>query len=178
MAPRTRNEELYRIRCVMIIREFNKSDIPSMLRIWNEVIRADNAFPQDSELEEENAYDYFSSQSFTGVLEDNGEIAGVYILHPNNIGRCGHIANASYAVDASRRGQGIGRKIVAHCLEKASQLGFRIIQFNAVVKSNAGAIGLYESMGFIRLGTVEGGYRHDSGEYEDIILFYKKLTGG
>ena len=27
-----------------------------------------------------------------------GCIVGLYILHPNNVGRCGHIANASYAV--------------------------------------------------------------------------------
>ena len=51
----------------MTIREFNKSDIEQMLPIWNEVIRADNAFPQDSELKESEAFDYFSSQSFTGV---------------------------------------------------------------------------------------------------------------
>ena len=25
------------------------------------------------------------------------QVLGLYILHPNNIGRCGHIANASYA---------------------------------------------------------------------------------
>ena len=34
----------------MMIRKFSAEDIPQMLTIWNEVIRADNAFPQDSEL--------------------------------------------------------------------------------------------------------------------------------
>lgn len=146
-----------------------------MLIIWNEVINADNAFPQDSELKAEDAFDYFSSQSFTGVAEEDGKVVGVYILHPNNIGKCSHIANASYAVDSSQRGKGIGRKIVTHCLDKCAELGFKLLQFNAVVASNAGAIALYEDMGFTRLGTVEGGYRHNNGEFEDIILFYKKV---
>ncbi|MBQ6675928.1 MAG: GNAT family N-acetyltransferase [Ruminococcus sp.] len=159
----------------MTIREFNKSDIEQMLPIWNEVIRADNAFPQDSELKEGEAFDYFSSQSFTGVAEDGGKIVGVYILHPNNIGKCSHIANASYAVDKACRGKGIGRAIVSHCLQKCAELGFGILQFNAVVASNKGAIKLYEDMGFVRLGTVEDGYRHNNGEFEDIVLFYRKV---
>ena len=29
---------------------------------------------------------------------NTGEIEGIYILHPNNVGCCGHICNASFAV--------------------------------------------------------------------------------
>ena len=40
--------------------------------------------------------------------ENNLKSAFPYILHPNNIGRCGHIANASYAVSSKSRGLHIG----------------------------------------------------------------------
>ena len=53
------------------------------------------AFPQEEGLEENEAKDFFASQTFTGVAEENGKVLGLYILHPNNIGRCGHLGNAS-----------------------------------------------------------------------------------
>ena len=44
-----------------------------------------------------------SGDSLEIFMEENGEVVGLYILHPNNEGRCGHIANASYAVERGTR---------------------------------------------------------------------------
>ena len=41
----------------------------------------------------------------------SGEVLGLFILHPNNIGRCGHVANASYLMDKRFRGQKLGRAL-------------------------------------------------------------------
>ena len=80
------------------------------------------------------------------MAECDGKIAGLYILHPNSVGRCGHIANASYAVSEKMRGYHLGELLVKHSLAQGKQLGFRILQFNAVVKSNTGAIALYRKL--------------------------------
>lgn len=48
------------------------------------------------------------------------------------------------------RGHHIGEALVTHCMEKGKELGFGILQFNAVVKSNASALHLYEKLGFTR----------------------------
>jgi len=89
-------------------------------------------------LTESSGHQFFSEQSFTGVAYDqeSKQLVGLYILHPNNVGRCGHISNASYAVKKGLRGYGIGKKLVLHSLDKAKELWFKIMQFNAVVKSN------------------------------------------
>ena len=42
------------------------------------------------------------------MAEEDGKVYGLYILHPNNVGRCGHICNASYAVSSDARGRHIG----------------------------------------------------------------------
>ncbi|WP_343208924.1 GNAT family N-acetyltransferase [Anaerolentibacter hominis] len=157
------------------IREFTVQDLPQMIPIWNKVVEDGVAFPQLDFLTEETAPSFFGSQTFTAVAEMDGAIAGLYILHPNNIGRCGHLANASYAVRSDLRGQHIGEALVCGSLEKAAELGFHVLQFNAVVKSNAGAIHLYKKLGFIELGTVPGGFLLKDGTYEDIILFYHTL---
>lgn len=156
----------------MNIRGFTKQDVPAMTEIWNEVVEAGLAFPQEETLTAEQAEQFFASQSFTAVAEDNGVIAGLYILHPNNVGRCGHIANASYAVRRELRGKQIGRELVSHSLRKCAELGFRILQFNAVVADNKPALALYESLGFKRLGVIPGGFRKKDGSYADIIPHY------
>lgn len=159
------------------IREFKKEDVCQMREIWNEVVSQAAAFPQEEPLSEKSAFEFFSAQTYTAVAENasDGRIVGLYILHPNNIGRCGHISNASYAVKSSLRGMHIGRLLVSDCLKNAKRLGFKILQFNAVVKSNASARALYKDLGFVELGTVPGGFRHNDGSFEDIVLYYHTL---
>ena len=83
----------------MKIRKYSENDVPAMIRIWNEVVEEGVAFPQLELLDEESGRAFFAAQTYCGVADDNGTVVGLYILHPNNVGRCGHIANASYAVE-------------------------------------------------------------------------------
>lgn len=159
----------------MEIRQYNENDIASMVRIWNEVVEDGIAFPQEDFLDEESGKSFFASQSYCGVALDENVVVGLYILHPNNIGRCGHIANASYAVDSSCRGKHIGEKLVSHCLKQAKLLGFKILQFNAVVEDNLHARHLYERLGFTQIGTVPKGFRLKDGSYQNICLYYHEL---
>lgn len=115
----------------MEIRAYREQDIREMVRIWNEVVEEGVAFPQLDLLDEETGKSFFDSQTYCGVADDDGKVVGLYILHPNNIGRCGHIANASYAVDSSCRGKHIGEKLVSDCLTQAKKSGFKLLQFNA-----------------------------------------------
>lgn len=160
----------------VIIRIYHEGDLAAMRQIWNDIVAEGKAFPQEAPLNETQAVQFFGEQSYAGVAEDGGEIVGLYILHPNNVGRCGHIANASYAVKAGKRGKRIGESLVRDSVEQATRLSFRILQFNAVVASNTGAIHLYQKLGFTRLGTIPGGFRKDDGSYEDIIPFYIPLV--
>lgn len=159
------------------IRQYRSGDAIEAARIWNQVVDDGVAFPQENDLTDTEADGFFSSQSYCAVAEDTetGRVVGLYILHPNNVGRCGHICNASYAVSRDVRGRHIGEKLVLYCLAKAKEKGFRILQFNAVVASNTHALHPYERLGFVRLGTVPGGYRLNDGTYEDIVLFYHTL---
>ncbi|MCD7946286.1 MAG: GNAT family N-acetyltransferase, partial [Clostridiales bacterium] len=120
---------------------------------------------------------FFHEQTYTGIAVDTerNTVLGMYILHPNNVGRCGHIANASYAVNAEARGLHIGEKLVSDCLEKARDNGFTIMQFNAVVDSNVHARHLYERLGFVDVGIIPGGFQMKNGHYEDIHVMYKAL---
>ena len=117
-----------------------------------------------------------AEQSYCGVaVDDSGEVVGLYILHPNNVGRCGHICNASYAVSSKCRGRHIGEKLVLDCIAQAKDIGFMILQFNAVVESNIHARHLYERIGFKQLGVIPNGFRMKDGHFENICPYYIEL---
>lgn len=160
-----------------IIRAYNSADIPSMINIWNEVVEEGIAFPQEDYLTQATGRKFFKEQTHCGVAEepDSKKILGLYILHPNNVGRCGHICNASYAVSSESRGLGIGKKLVKDSLVQGKYHEFTILQFNAVVATNTFARQLYERLGFVQLGVIPGGFRMKDGHYEDICPYYYLL---
>ena len=144
----------------LIIRPYRQDDLSAMTDIWNDVVNDGMAFPQIETLTLEDAKAFF---------------AGLYILHPNNIGRAGHIANASYAVSKDCRGHQVGYALVSDCLHQAKKQGYRILQFNAVVQSNVHAYDLYTRLGFTDLGVIPGGFLDKKGVYEDIHVMYRSL---
>lgn len=148
-----------------------------MVRIWNEVVEEGVAFPQEELLTQETGEAFFREQTYSAVAEEkeSGKIYGLYILHPNNVGRCGHICNASYAVSRESRGLHIGEQLVKDCLGQGKKHGFGVLQFNAVVATNVHARHLYERLGFTQLGVIPGGFHMKDGHYEDICPYYHVL---
>lgn len=159
----------------MIIRPYTEKDLPAMISIWNEVVEDGIAFPQEEPLTTESGKEFFADQTLSAVAEEDGRIYGLYILHPNNVGRCGHICNASYAVSSESRGKHIGEQLVKDCLVQAKKCGYGVLQFNAVVESNIHARHLYERLGFVQLGTIPNGFRMKDGHFENICPYYHEL---
>ncbi len=157
------------------VEKYSSADLADMIRIWNEVVEEGIAFPQEELLDETSGREFFAAQTYCGVARLDGKVLGLYILHPNNVGRCRHICNASYAVSSESRGLHIGEKLVLDCLEQAKLHGFGVLQFNAVVESNIHARHLYERLGFVQLGTIPKGFRMKDGSYENICPYYHEL---
>lgn len=157
------------------IKEYEEKDLPEMINIWNEIVEEGIAFPQEEALTGQTGKEFFASQTYSAVAKADGKVLGLYILHPNNVGRCGHICNASYAVSSECRGMHIGEKLVLDCLVQGKKHGFGVLQFNAVVKTNTHARHLYERLGFVQLGTIPKGFRMKDGHYEDICPYYHEL---
>lgn len=157
------------------IEAFTPADLPAMAGIWNQIVADGKAFPQEAPLSPKQAAAFFGKQDYTAVARLDGQVAGLYILHPNNVGRCGHQANASFAVCPGLRGCGVGEALVSDALHRAKALGYRLMIFNAVVQTNHAALHLYEKLGFQKIGTVPGGFHAKDGAYLDTVLFYHTL---
>lgn len=160
----------------MIIRLYTEEDLPALCKIFNEIVDEGKAFPETERLSQIAGSEFFARQTATCVATKGRSILGFSILHPNNVGRCGHVANASYAVSRDHRGQGVGKLLVRDSLKRCRDYDFRGLQFNAVVDSNKGARELYERLGFVHIGTIPGGFYMPDGSFEDTHIYYHDLS--
>ena len=72
-------------------------------------------------------------------------------------------------------GRGVGRALALHLLEEATRLGFRAMQFNAVVETNTRAVGLWRSLGFRILATIPEAFVHPEEGLVGLHIMHRHL---
>ncbi|MDK6369682.1 MULTISPECIES: GNAT family N-acetyltransferase [Aerococcus] len=154
---------------------YQPKDLEQMTAIWNDVLEDGLAFPGTALYSPEDFADYLAHKAGVTCMKIDGELAGFYTLSPNNIGRCGHVANASYCMNKAFRGRGLFASLVEASLEEAKSLGFKGMQFNAVVAINYAAIKVYTQQGFQIVGTIPDGFLLKNGTYSNIYIMYRPL---
>jgi len=170
----------------MSIRPATDSDHDAIWKIFHEVIAAGETYPIVSSISREDAIAYwFQPGAYPHIAEldrlnrssseGTNRIVGAYTLHPNQSGGGAHVANAAFIVAAHARGQGIGRAMGEHCLNEARRLGFRAMQFNFVVSTNAAAVKLWQELGMKIVGTLPGAFRHPTKGYVDVYVMFRSL---
>jgi ribosomal protein S18 acetylase RimI-like enzyme len=118
---------------------------------------------------------WFMSGKFTYVAEINGQVVGTFFMVANQPGLGSHVANAGYMVHPDYRGRGIAQEMCRFSLEEARRLGFKAMQFNAVVSTNTVAVKLWERLGFTIIGTVPKAYQHQTLGLVDTHVMYQWL---
>ncbi|NND75937.1 MAG: GNAT family N-acetyltransferase [Ilumatobacter sp.] len=111
----------------------------------------------------------------TYVATIGGDVVATAYLKPNQPGQGDHVANAGWMVAPSAAGRGVGRRLAVHVIDAARQIGFRAMQFNAVVATNTGAVTLWESLGFDIVGTVPDAFRHPTDGLCAVHIMYREL---
>jgi L-amino acid N-acyltransferase YncA len=160
-----------------MIRPATRGDDDAIWQIFQAVIRPGDTYVFDPDMSREDALAYwFHSGTSTYVLEEEGSILGTYILRPNQPALGSHVANAAFMVAPTARGAGIGRRMGEHCLAEARAMGFRAMQFNFVVSTNAPAVRLWKQLGFEIVGTLPGAFRHATLGYVDAYVMFQKLA--
>jgi L-amino acid N-acyltransferase YncA len=109
------------------------------------------------------------------AVDDDGRVIGTANTHPNHAGPGAHVANAGFVVHPARRHEGVGRALGRYVLAQARTDGYRAMQFNAVVVTNAPAIRLWRSLGFEVLATVPEAFRHPEHGYVGLHIMHRVL---
>lgn len=162
----------------VVVRELVEVDWAQVWAIIEQVVRAGDTFPFPTDLNEAAAREIWLHNGPGGrasVGTDGGQVLGTAKMGRNRPGPGAHVATASYMVTRSARGRGVGRALVVDSLAWARESGYAAMQFNAVVDTNRSAIALYESLGFVVIGTVPRAHELPSGERVGLSIMHVEL---
>jgi ribosomal protein S18 acetylase RimI-like enzyme len=160
----------------MTIRPAHSNDHDAIWKIREPGIRAAETYtlPRDMPREEALAY-WWTPGHEVFVFEEGDEVLGTYYLRANQKGGGAHVANCGYLTAPWAAGRGIARAMCLHSLERARSRGFRAMQFNFVVSSNARAVSLWQSLGFEIVGRLPAAFVHPSLGAVDALVMYRRL---
>ena len=163
----------------MLIREATDEDWPAIHPFFRAVVDAGHtyAYPEGLSLDEARPLWMEQPPGRTVVAVDDDTVLGSAKMGPNRPGRGSHIATASFLVAPAAQGRGVGRALGEHVVDWARAAGYRGIQFNAVVETNAPAVHLWRSLGFQVLATVPGAYDHPEHGYVGLHVMFLDLVG-
>jgi L-amino acid N-acyltransferase YncA len=161
----------------MNIRPALASDFNAMWPIFKELVATGSTYVFAPDTSYEDAFSYWFAPGVKSfVVENEGEILGMYKLIPNQRDLGSHVANASFMVKSAHSGQGIGRTMGLHCLHQAKQSGYLAMQFNFVISTNTAAVALWKKLGFSIVGTIPKAFLHQSLGYVDAWVMYRALS--
>lgn len=162
----------------MLIREATPEDWPAIWPFFHEIVAAGETFTYPLDLQEADAADWWllkpPNRTVVAVADD-GTVLGTAKMNKNHMGNGSHIASASYMVDPRHSGRGVGRALCEYSIDWARTVGYRAMQFNAVVETNTAAVKLYRSLGFDILGTLPEGFDHPVEGFVGLHIMHRRL---
>jgi len=160
----------------LVIRDARPEDWAGIWPFFRQIVAAGETYTWPRDMSEHDARAaWFPSPGRTVVASVAGTVVGTAKTQPNQAGPGAHVANASFMVDPAYGGRGIGRALGEHVLAEARADGYRAMQFNAVVASNAGAVRLWSSLGFTVVGTVPAAFDHPRLGPVPLLIMYRTL---
>ena len=157
------------------IRTFRETDWEKVWGIIRPVFAEGEYYMFDPDINQDEAYKAWITapkETFVAV-DSNGDPIATYYIKPNQPTLGAHICNCGYIVSESARGKGLARSLCEHSCIQAKKMGFRGMQFNAVVSTNTVAVNLWLSLGFKKIGVIPDGFRSRKFGYVDILIMYQ-----
>lgn len=161
------------------IRLFEDSDWHKVWSLLEPIFRAGETYaysPLITAAEAKVVWVQVPQETYVASLADS--IVGTYYLKPNQPELGAHVCNCGYAVSPEARGRGVASAMCVHSQVRAAEIGFKAMQYNLVVITNAGAIRLWERHGFEKLAQLPAAFRSQTQGYVDALVMYKLLDPG
>jgi len=160
----------------MLVRPATPADADAIWNVLEPTIRAGETYTLPPDWTQEQALAFWlSPEHAVFVAEENGNVVGTYFLRANQKGGGAHVANCGYVTAPWASGRGVARRMCEHSLDHARTLGFRAMQFNFVVRTNARAVRLWQSFGFQVVGTLPEAFLHPCLGYVDALVMHRFL---
>jgi L-amino acid N-acyltransferase YncA len=161
----------------IIIRPATDNDWPGIWPIYREVVSEGETYAYPEPPIEVDARSLWMEQppALTVVAIEDGTVVGTAKIGPNRPGRGSHVATASFMVDPTRQGRGVGRALGEFAIHWAREASYQSMQFNAVVETNVAAVHLWQALGFQTLTTVPQAFDHPRHGLVGLHIMYRRL---
>jgi GNAT superfamily N-acetyltransferase len=161
----------------VIIRTADESDWSRIWPFFSQIVDAGQTYAYPPGLTEQTARPlWLEPPPGHAVVAVDGEVVlGSAKMGPNRPGRGAHVATASFMVDPSQAGKGVGRALGEYVVGWSRTAGYHAIQFNAVVETNTAAVHLWQSLGFQILTTVPESFDHPEHGLVGLHVMYQLL---
>jgi L-amino acid N-acyltransferase YncA len=160
----------------VLVRDATTEDWPAIWPIVRQIVGAGETYSYDRDMTEAEARRTWMVSApgrVSVVVDDAGTVVGSASMYRNRGGPGAHVASASFMVDPARSGHGAGRALGEDMIAWATAQGFRAIQFNAVVETNAPAVALWRSLGFAVIGTVPEAFEHPAHGFVGLHVMHR-----
>jgi GNAT superfamily N-acetyltransferase len=161
----------------MLIRTATLDDWPQIWPTFQQIVAAGETYAYPEDLTSEQALSYWLEPppGHVVVAVDEDQVLGTAKTGPNRPGRGSHVATASFMVSPTAQGRGVGRALADYVLQWARDAGYRGMQFNAVVETNASAVRLWQAIGFEIIGTVPEAFNSAAHGLVGLHVMYRQL---
>ncbi|MCK5331340.1 MAG: GNAT family N-acetyltransferase [Candidatus Marinimicrobia bacterium] len=161
---------------VIKIRKSTNNDFDQIWEIIKQVIATGDTYVFAPDSSQAKMLDYWcGDDKNTYVAFMDKKIVGTFIIKDNQPDLGSHVANASFMTLPSATRQGIGTAMGKYALTEAKRLGYSAMQFNLVVKSNGGAIRLWEKLGFKIIGETPEAFNHSQNGLTNAYIMWCRL---
>ncbi len=159
-----------------VVRIAQPSDFDAIWPIFHEVVAAGDTYAYAPDTSKDDARKiWLANPDRTYVVEIENEVLGTYYIKTNQAGPGDHVCNCGYMVSSKARGKGLATTMCEHSQVVAREMGFAAMQFNFVAASNAGAVRLWEKLGFDIVGRLPKAFNHPAQGFVDALVMYKWL---
>jgi ribosomal protein S18 acetylase RimI-like enzyme len=160
----------------MQIRPARDDDRDRIWTILEPVLRAGETYTLPRDVTRDDALGYwYRDGNEVFVADEDGRVVGTYYLRANRDGGGSHVANCGYMTSPAAQGRGIARAMLEHSLDRARARGFRAMQFNFVVSSNARAVATWQANGFEIVGRLPAAFEHPTLGFVDAFVMFRAL---
>jgi RimJ/RimL family protein N-acetyltransferase len=161
------------------IRAPRMSDLKSLLEMINSLVEEKAMITVQEKLTLEQEREYLK-----GIIKDKESIHLFLIIDGKVMGNArvakqkgvkNHIGELGISIKKEARGKGLGEKLMKEILKQSiEKFKLKIIILD-VFKKNKAAQGLYNKLGFKKVGIIKGGIQY-YGKYEDSLTMIKYIN--
>jgi len=159
----------------MLIRAATRQDSDAVWAIMEPVVRAGETYTIARDVSRHDALAYwFAPGHEVFVAEEDGAIAGSYLLRANQRGGGEHVANCGYMTAQHAMGRGVARAMCQHSLDTARERGFvqcssTSCQYEPACRTTVGCLR------FCNSGQAAGSFSPSALGYVDALVMYRAL---